>query len=170
MAGSMCNDITAFLQEKDLHTVICLPGSEYARLLKDFLIPANGFQTFIVSREEEGFAIAAGLSVAGKGCVTLFQNTGFLNSLTGLLELSLEYKIPYLNLLSLRGVGREPNRAHVRVGSATMAVVREVLQAPHAVVRQPDEIRAGLDAAWNAMRETRLPSFTLIECWQALLD
>jgi sulfopyruvate decarboxylase subunit alpha len=55
------------------------------------------------SREEECLGIAAGASMSGKRVIVLMQNVGFLNSIGCLATLCINYRTPFLIVVSHRG-------------------------------------------------------------------
>ena len=72
-----------------------------------------------VTREEEGFGIAAGADMGGKKPAILMQNSGLGNSINVLASLYKLYQFPILMIISHRGTEGEFMSAQVPMGEAT---------------------------------------------------
>lgn len=82
--------------------VVSVPDGYLAPLIK--LVMADGTFTHIpAAREEEAIGIASGLSLAGAKCLVMMQNVGLLNSIGCMATLPLNYRTPFVLLLSHRG-------------------------------------------------------------------
>src|SRR5437762_9810081 len=80
-----------------------------------------------LAKEEEGVGISAGAHFAGVKSVMLLQNHGFLQSINGIVGVSLLYKIPLLMLIADRGTLGETDPWQTEGGKYT----RPGLDAPH---------------------------------------
>jgi sulfopyruvate decarboxylase subunit alpha len=81
---------------------IFIPCSTVGKVIEHFE-EQEGLVSFPVSREEDGFGIAAGLSLSGKRPIVLIQDTGIGNSLLALTSFVQAYHVPMLILVTRRG-------------------------------------------------------------------
>jgi sulfopyruvate decarboxylase subunit alpha len=90
------------LKEAGINFAVSLPDIN----LKDLLALIERDQTLThvpLCREEEGIGICAGGYLAGKKCVAIMQNGGFLNSHNAIVSTLLQYEIPLLLLIYYAG-------------------------------------------------------------------
>lgn len=76
------------------------------KLLTPILTAVQGdpfFREVMVSREEEGFGVAAGAYMGGLRCAMFMQSTGLGNSLGALTSVNIPHQIPVLIFMSFRG-------------------------------------------------------------------
>ena len=100
------------LEEIDPEFVLHLPSSTLKLVLNHFLDGPGarpGRTIFPVPREEEGISIMAGLGLAGRRAVFIFQDNGIGNLLTSLLTFPQPYHVPLFGLVTRRGQPREYN-------------------------------------------------------------
>jgi sulfopyruvate decarboxylase subunit alpha len=98
-------------------------------ILKDIIDNLLNDQDVIyitATREEEAIGIATGAYLGGKKSVVLMQNSGMGNSIGTLCSLPLLYKIPMLLLVSWRGYRGKDAPEHVKIGEATLKLLRSV--------------------------------------------
>lgn len=96
-----------------------------------------------VTREEEGFGVAAGAHMAGRTTAILMQNSGLGNSVNVLASLYSLYHIPITMIVSHRGTEGEFMEAQVPMGRATEDILR-ILEIPFITPRSPDEARKSI--------------------------
>jgi len=96
-----------------------------------------------VTREEEGFGVAAGAHMAGRTTAILMQNSGLGNSVNVLASLYSLYHIPITMIVSHRGTEGEFMEAQVPMGRATEDILR-ILEIPFRTPRSPDEARKSI--------------------------
>lgn len=96
-----------------------------------------------VTREEEGFGVAAGAHMAGKTTAILMQNSGLGNSVNVLASLYSLYHIPITIIVSHRGTEGEFMEAQVPMGRATGDILR-ILEIPFRTPRTPAEARESI--------------------------
>lgn len=81
--------------------IVSVPDGYLAVLID--LARKAGVDLTPVAREEEAFAVAAGLRMAGKKPLVMIQNVGFLNSIGCFATLCLNYRTPFSVLVAHRG-------------------------------------------------------------------
>ena len=94
------------LEEIDPDFVLHLPSSTLKIVLDHFISGAGarpGRRVFPVPREEEGISILAGLALARRRSVMIFQDNGIGNLLTALLTFPQPYHLPLLGIVTRRG-------------------------------------------------------------------
>lgn len=86
--------------------VLHLPSSTLKLVLAHFLEGAGAKESrriFPIPREEEGISILAGLSLANRRAVMIFQDNGIGNMLTALLTFPQPYHLPLFGVITRRG-------------------------------------------------------------------
>ena len=94
------------LEELDPDFVLHLPSSTLKVVLDHFIAGPGarpGRRVFPIPREEEGISILAGLSLARRRSVMIFQDNGIGNLLTSLLTFPQPYHLPMLAIVARRG-------------------------------------------------------------------
>ena len=90
----------------DPEFVLHLPSSTLKLVLAHFLEGGGVRQNrkvFPIPREEEGISILAGLSLANRRAVMIFQDNGIGNMLTALLTFPQPYHLPLFGVITQRG-------------------------------------------------------------------
>ncbi|MGZ4857105.1 MAG: sulfopyruvate decarboxylase subunit alpha [Methanobacteriaceae archaeon] len=100
-----------------------------------------------VTREEEGFGIAAGAYLGGKKPAILMQNSGLGNSVNVLASLYKLYQLPILMVMSHRGTEGEFMNAQVPMGQATPGVL-DTLEIAYLNPKTPEEALKIIPEAW----------------------
>lgn len=100
-----------------------------------------------VTREEEGFAVAAGAYMGGKKPAILMQNSGLGNSINVLASLFKLYKFPILMIISHRGTEGEFMSAQIPMGEATPGLL-DTLEIAYIIPEKGEEISKLLPEAW----------------------
>ncbi len=70
---------------------------------------APDFPYIACAREEECIGVASGAAMAGERAVVMVQNAGLLNSLGALATMGIRYGLPFVVLVTNRGVLADPN-------------------------------------------------------------
>jgi sulfopyruvate decarboxylase TPP-binding subunit len=133
------------IETLDPDFVLHLPSSTLKIVLDHFIRGVGarpGRRVFSIPREEEGISILAGLSLAKRKAVMIFQDNGVGNLLTSLLTFPQPYHLPMLGIVTRRGGLGEYNSMIHTVSERTEAL---------------------LDAA--GVRWVQLDSHTPIEDW-----
>ena len=94
------------LEAIDPDFVLHLPSSTLKLVLAHFLEGAGARQErriFPIPREEEGISILAGLALAHRRAVMIFQDNGIGNMLTALLTFPQPYHLPIFGVITRRG-------------------------------------------------------------------
>jgi sulfopyruvate decarboxylase subunit alpha len=87
----------------DPEFVLHLPSSTLKLVLAHFLEQPGARCVFPVPREEEGISILAGLALADRRALMIFQDNGIGNLLTSLLTFPQPYHLPIFGLVTRRG-------------------------------------------------------------------
>ena len=135
------------LKEADINFIVSLPCINLGKLLE--MVECDPEIIHVpVTREEEGFGIAAGAYFGGKNTAILMQNSGLGNSVNVLASLYNLYKIPILIIISHRGTQGEPIIAQIPMGKATPDILK-VLKIPYFNPETPKEAFETIKNAWN---------------------
>jgi sulfopyruvate decarboxylase subunit alpha len=105
-----CQEIIKGIEQIHPDHFIFIPCSTVGPIIEHFE-ESDQVHSFPVSREEDGFGIAAGISLAGKTPVVLIQDTGIGNSILALTSFVQAYHVPLLILVTRRGGFGEINSA-----------------------------------------------------------
>lgn len=99
-------------RKANVHLVASVPDGYLVPLIRD-LDADDAIRHIAAAREEECLGIAAGAAMAGRRAVVLAQNVGFLNSVGCYATLCVNYKTPFLIVVSHRGNFYDKNRYDV---------------------------------------------------------
>src|SRR4051794_18444310 len=98
------NAVIHGLEAIDPEFVLHLPSSTLKLVLAHFLEQSSTRRmVFAVPREEEGISILAGLALAERRAVMIFQDNGIGNLLTALLTFPQPYHLPLFGVVTRRG-------------------------------------------------------------------
>ena len=92
-----------------------------------------------VTREEEGFGLCAGASLAGRLPCILMQDSGLGNSINAIKSLIQFFQLPVVMLMSYRGAPGEPVPAQVPMGVLVPELLK-LLQIPAIHCHQPADL------------------------------
>lgn len=138
---------------------------EYALAVPDIVI-ARGvltplsrdprFKLIRVCKEDECIGIGAALAVCGRRSVTLFQNTGFLDSINAIAHIPVQYKLPIVMIVGMlaheAGTSpRDSRRGSIRIVQPML----DTLGIDTIVIDQDndtDQIAARIDAAYASSK------------------
>ncbi|MCK9151491.1 sulfopyruvate decarboxylase subunit alpha [Methanobacterium alcaliphilum] len=115
-----------------------------------------------VTREEEGFGIAAGAYMSGKKPAILMQNSGLGNSVNVLASLYNLYKFPILMIISHRGTEGEFMSAQVPMGKSTPHVL-DALEIAYLNPKTPEDALKIIPQGWILAEAAELPLGILLE-------
>jgi sulfopyruvate decarboxylase subunit alpha len=110
----------------DPEFVLHLPSSTLKLVLAHFLDGAGakaGRRVFPIPREEEGISILAGLVLARRRAVMIFQDNGVGNLLTALLTFPQPYHLPLFGIITRRGGLGEYNSMIHTISERTEAML-----------------------------------------------
>ena len=145
--------------------ILHLPSSTLKVVLAHFLDDAHSARrVFPIPREEEGISIMAGLALAGRRAVMIFQDNGIGNLLTALLTFPQPYHLPLLGIVTRRGgLGEYNSMIHTISERA-----EDLLDAAHVRwvqldARTPvDDWAPTIERAYTFAETTHRPVFVLV--------
>lgn len=114
-----------------------------------------------LAREEEGIGICVGASLAGTPSAMIIQNAGFFNCIGTLASLALRYEVPFLLLISYRGLWGEDKPFHVHKGRYTEPLL-QALGLAYRRADSPEEAVAAIPDAWQLARFSERPVAILL--------
>lgn len=114
-----------------------------------------------LAKEEEGVGISAGAHFAGLKSAMLMQNHGFLQSINGIVGVSLLYKIPLLMLVTDRGGFGEKDPWQTEGGKQTRPVLDALKIARDDLVR-PDDVVPKMQKAMALAQSSLSPVALLL--------
>ncbi len=117
------------LKDAGINFIVSIPCVNLGKLL-EIVDLDNEIIHVPVTREEEGFGIAAGAYMGGMKPAILMQNSGLGNSVNVLASLYNLYKIPILMIMSHRGTKGEFMGAQIPMGNATPLIL-DALNIPY---------------------------------------
>lgn len=149
------------LKESGIDFIVSIPCVNLGKLLE--IVECDPEITHVpVTREEEGFGIAAGAYMGGMKPAILMQNSGLGNSVNVLASLYQLYKIPMLMIMSHRGTEGEFMSAQVPMGKATPRVL-DALELPYFKPETPKEALDEIKLAWEVAQHEGVPVGILLE-------
>lgn len=149
------------LKEADINFIVSLPCINLGKLLE--MVECDPEIIHVpVTREEEGFGIAAGAYFGGKNTAILMQNSGLGNSVNVLASLYELYKIPILMIISHRGTRGEPIIGQVPMGKVTPDILK-ALKIPYFNPKTPKEAFETIKNAWDLAKTNESGVAILLE-------
>lgn len=149
------------LKEAGINFIVSIPCVNLSKLLE--MVECDSEITHVpVTREEEGFGIAAGAYMGGMKPAILMQNSGLGNSVNVLASLYQLYKIPILMVMSHRGTEGEFMSAQIPMGNATPRVL-ESLELPYFKPSTPEKALKDIKKAWEISESKGVPVGILLE-------
>lgn len=149
------------LKDNNINFIVSVPCVNLAKVL-ELIDSDKKIKHVPVTREEEGFGIAAGAYMAGKNTAILMQNSGLGNSINVLASLYKLYRIPILMIISHRGTKGEFMSAQIPMGEATPLLL-EALNISYHVPSTPQEAYNDIKSAWKTAKEKMCPAAILLE-------
>ncbi|MFW9820755.1 MAG: thiamine pyrophosphate-binding protein [Candidatus Thorarchaeota archaeon] len=110
----MIEEISRLLAENFTHAII-LPCGKTAKLTSS-IMDISSLDIVLVTREEEGVGISAGLSLAGNRPFMFIQSSGLGNSINAICSLIYAHELPLLIIASFRGYYNELIEAQKQLG------------------------------------------------------
>jgi sulfopyruvate decarboxylase TPP-binding subunit len=161
--------VVAGVEAIDPDFILHLPSSTLKLVLEHFLQldgpgARAGRTIFPVPREEEGISILAGLSLAGKRALMIFQDNGVGNLLTALLTFPQPYHLPLFGVITRRGGPGEYNSMIHTISERTerlldAANVRWLQLDAHTPI---EDWAPGIERAYTYAQTTHRPVFVLV--------
>ena len=111
----MIKQISNLFEDEGYSHAIILPCERMGKLI-EYIQNSSSIETVLVTREEEGVGISAGLFLSGKKPFMLIQSSGLGNSINAICSLLLAYQIPLLFVCSYRGYYKEKMEAQLELG------------------------------------------------------
>jgi len=114
-----------------------------------------------LAREEEGIGICVGASLAGTPSAMIIQNAGFFNCIGTIASMPLRYEVPFLLLISYRGLWGEDKPFHVHKGMYTEPLL-QALGLTYKLVSSPEELVAAVPDVWRQAQFSQRPMAILM--------
>jgi sulfopyruvate decarboxylase subunit alpha len=113
------------------------------------------------AREEECIGVACGAAMAGERAVVLVQNAGLLNSLGAVATMGIRYGLPFVILVTNRGVLADPNSYDIEKFMAFESSVKTLTPVfSYAANALPDDL---VPAAFKWAEAARRPAVVALE-------
>ncbi len=113
------------------------------------------------AREEETIGVACGAALAGERAVVLVQNAGLLNSIGAFATMALRYQLPFVVLVTNRGVLADPNSYDIEKYMAFEASVKTLTPVfAYPFAKLPDDL---VPAAFKWAEAARRPAVIALE-------
>ena len=114
----------AELEKLGIRQIGVVPDAGHSALMS--LCQADGQMAIVpLTTEEEGIGLAAGAWFGGQRCALVMQSSGVGNCIN-MLSLPLNYNLPLLMLVAMRGEWGEFNPMQVHAGRATPKILAEM--------------------------------------------
>jgi sulfopyruvate decarboxylase subunit alpha len=114
-----------------------------------------------LAKEEEGVGVSAGAHFAGLRTAMLMQNHGFLQSVNGIVGISLLYKIPLLMMITDRGSFGERDPWQTEGGKYTRPVL-DSLHIAHDDLTRSEEVESKVGKAMALAQSSLSPVALLL--------
>jgi sulfopyruvate decarboxylase subunit alpha len=122
---------------------------------------AKDFSYIACAREEECIGVACGAAMAGERAVVLVQNAGLLNSLGAVATMGIRYGLPFVILVTNRGVLADPNSYDIEKFMAFESSVKTLTPVfSYAASALPDDL---VPAAFKWAEAARRPAVIALE-------
>ena len=122
---------------------------------------AKDFPYIGCAREEECIGVACGAAMAGERAVVLVQNAGLLNSLGAVATMGIRYGLPFVILVTNRGVLADPNSYDIEKFMAFESSVKTLTPVfSYAANALPDDL---VSAAFKWAEAARRPAVIALE-------
>ena len=153
------------LEAIDPEFVLHLPSSTLKLVLGHYLDqPSTTRTVFAVPREEEGISILAGLALAERRAVMIFQDNGIGNLLTALLTFPQPYHLPLFGVVTRRGgLGEYNSMIHTISERAESLLDAAGVRWVQLDARTPiEDWSPTIERAWQFAHTTHRPVFVLV--------
>jgi sulfopyruvate decarboxylase subunit alpha len=148
--------IVEALAKAKVDFVLAVPDIVTARGVLTPISKDSRFKLIRVCKEDECIGIAAALAVCGRRSVTMFQNTGFLDSINAITHIPVQYKLPIVMVIGLLAheAGTIPRDSH-RISVQVVEPMLESLGIDSILIDEDsdtDQIAARIDAAYASSK------------------
>lgn len=154
------------LEAIDPDFVIHLASSTLKQVLAHFIEGGDDRKrmVFAMPREEEGVVVAAGLEIADRRPVLIFQDNGIGNLLTALLTIPQAYHVPLFGIVTRRGGLGEYNSMIHTISERSEALLDAAgVRWFQLDGRTPIDVWASeIHRAWTFSRTTHRPVLVLV--------
>jgi sulfopyruvate decarboxylase alpha subunit len=153
--------VCAGLDAAGARDVVYVPDNPTSHVLRVLRGRFPSVRLTTATREEEAFAIAAGLYLGGIRAAVMLQSSGLGNSLNALTSLLVPYRIPVLMLVSMRGEEDEWNPAQMPMGRAVRSIL-DAVGIAHTTLDRADGAAKAVEQVGRRAFESRLPAACLL--------
>jgi sulfopyruvate decarboxylase subunit alpha len=147
------SSIIAAIKEAGVGTVLAVPDITTSLGLLFPIADDKELRLIRVCREDETVGITSGLYFCGVRALSLFQNTGLLDSLNAIRAMGLRYKHPLCMMVGL--LGKEPGvppQESARVGVRIIEPVLDAMGVTHHLIETDADvakIKPAIDKAYE---------------------
>jgi sulfopyruvate decarboxylase subunit alpha len=149
------------LKRIGVELVLVVPD-EWSRNLIQMIEDDPSMTLLYVTREEEGFGVAAGAFLGGKKAAMIMQTSGLGNSINVLASLNLVYQIPVVVLASFRGGPGEEYYHKLYVGTSIKQIL-SALRIPCYEISSEEQIGEVITNSFIQSESSNTPIVVLIE-------
>ena len=159
--------VVAGVESIDPEFILHLPSSTLKLVLGHFLDGSGarpGRRIFPVPREEEGISILAGLALADRRALMIFQDNGIGNMLTALLTFPQPYHLPIFGVITRRGgLGEYNSMIHTISEHAEALLDAGQVRWVQLDARTPiDDWASTIQRGYTLAQTTHRPVFVLV--------
>lgn len=115
------DDVAEAFREHGIEVVAYLPDSVLAPLIER--LEDEKFENVLVTREEEAVAVLAGAWLGGRRGALVCQTSGLANTFNAIGSFTKPWGIPFVGIVSHRGVFGEHNLAQIPAGYNMPAIL-----------------------------------------------
>lgn len=122
---------------------------------------SDQFPYIACAREEECIGVASGAAMAGERAIVLVQNAGLLNSIGAFATMALRYQLPFVIIVTNRGVLADPNSYDIEKHDAFELAVKNLARVfTYDAANLPDDL---VPAAFKWAEAARRPAIIALE-------
>ena len=155
------HDALDALERADVELIAYLPDTKLMPLI-DAAEDHAGFETVLVTREEEAVGIVAGAWLGGRRGALLCQSSGLANTFNAFASLALPARIPFLTIATRRGDLGEFNLAQVPAGYGMPGLLDELGVRNHRI-DDPEDVTERVRMAAETAFATETPYAVLLD-------
>lgn len=158
---SWASDALTALEEADIELVAHVPDTKLMPLITA-AEGDDGFETILVTREEEAVGVVGGAWLGGTRGAVLCQSSGLANTFNAFASLAIPARIPLLTITTRRGDLGEFNIAQVPAGYGLPRMLDELGVRNHSI-DEPSTVTDRIRMAAETAFATETPYVVFLE-------